>query len=380
MHDADLSTHLCRLGLSRPQAEIYLALLATGPGDAVRLAKELGRAPDDVPDVARRLGELRSLGLVTAAGTSSEVSGASGTSGEASGTAGTSSEVSGTSGTSGEVAVTSGTSEASGEGGAGTEVEHAPVEPSIALEHLAHARTAELRRAHLAAANAYRDYRRSVSPQATHDLVEVVTGTAIAERIWNIEEAVESSVLRFDSPPYHTRRGANPVEIENLARGVEYRVVYSKSAVEDSAYYGVNIRPCVAAGEKARVLPAVPVKLTVFDGRLALVSMSFVEAEVNDSLLLVHPSSLLSALIGLFETSWRVALPMHRDDRAPAALNPMQRRILELLATGVTDETIAELLGISRRTLSRHLEQLNTRAGSLSRFQLALHAARNGWL
>ncbi|MFC4911143.1 helix-turn-helix transcriptional regulator [Actinomadura gamaensis] len=330
MNDADLSTQLCRLGLSRPQAETYLALLATGPGDAARLAKELGLGPDELPDVSRRLGELRALGLVTAAGTDAD--------------------------------------------------EHAPVDPSLALEHLAHARTAELREAHLAAVNAYRDYRRSVSPQATHDLVEVVTGSAITERIWNIEEAVEHTVLRFDSPPYHTRRSANPVEIENLGRGVEYRVVYSKPAVQDPAYYGVNIRPCVAAGEQARVLPAVPVKLTIFDGRLALVSMSFVEAEVNDSLLLVHPSSLLSALTGLFETSWRVALPMHLNDRVPATLNPTQRRILELLATGVTDETIAELLGVSRRTLSRHLEQLNTRAGSLSRFQLALHAARNGWL
>ncbi|WP_435056320.1 helix-turn-helix domain-containing protein [Streptomyces venezuelae] len=47
-------------------------------------------------------------------------------------------------------------------------------------------------------------------------------------------------------------------------------------------------------------------------------------------------------------------------------LRPVHRRILELLATGVNDETIAELLGVSRRTLTR--------------FQMALYAARKGWI
>ncbi|WP_423834523.1 helix-turn-helix domain-containing protein [Streptomyces manipurensis] len=71
---------------------------------------------------------------------------------------------------------------------------------------------------------------------------------------------------------------------------------------------------------------------------------------------------------------------MHLDDRATYGLQPVHRRIPELLATGVTDDTIAELLGISRRTLSRHVEAINARAGSVTRFQMALHAARNGWI
>ncbi|MFJ1704827.1 helix-turn-helix domain-containing protein [Kitasatospora sp. NPDC088346] len=336
MTDDDLPTHLLRLGLTDRQAQTYLALLAIGPCGRSDLAGELGHHgideedPSHAGELDRLLAQLRRLGLIT------------------------------TSGADGR--------------------EHVPVEPTIALEYLAHARTAELRQAHQAAVSAYRGYRRTVSPQATEDLVEVVTGPSIVERIWNIEEAAESEVLRFDSPPYHTDGAANPVEVEKLRQGVEYRVVYSKSAVQNPAYYSVNIQPCIAAGEQARVLPTVPVKLTVFDRRLAIVSMSFVEAEVNDSLLVVHPSSLLSALTGLFETAWRTALPMHRSDRVPPALSPVHRRILELLATGVTDETIAELLGISRRTLSRQLEQLNTRAGSLTRFQMALYAARSGWI
>ncbi|MFE9796792.1 hypothetical protein ACFYRL_34290 [Streptomyces goshikiensis] len=111
---------------------------------------------------------------------------------------------------------------------AGTDTgEHVPVEPSIALEAMALTRSAEVHQAHLAAIQAYRGYRRSTAPQETEDLLEVVRGPHVAERIWNIEEAVESQVLRFDPPPYHTHGTANPIEIEKLGNGVEYRVVYS---------------------------------------------------------------------------------------------------------------------------------------------------------
>ncbi|WP_371649780.1 MULTISPECIES: hypothetical protein [unclassified Streptomyces] len=107
---------------------------------------------------------------------------------------------------------------------------------------------------------------------------------------------------------------------------------------------------------------------------------SSVEAESNGSLPVVRPSSLLSALTGLFETAWRSAYPMYLSGQVPRALRPVQRRILELLGTGVSDDNIADLLGISRRTLSRNLEQLHQLAGSVSRFQLALHAARHDWI
>lgn len=322
-----LRDQLCRLGLSIGEAEVYQAVLGSGPSTADTLAAGSGHPADAV---RAGIGRLAELGLITT----------------------------------------------SGPDGSGV----APVEPSIALDHLAAARAAELRQAHVAAINAYRAYRRSVSPQSLDELVEVVTGPSISEWIWHHEESVESEVLRFDSPPYHTHACANDIEVANLRRGVRYRVVYSKSAVQNSTYYGINIQPCIAAGEHARVLPTVPVKLTVYDGRMATVSMSSVEAEVNDSLLIVRPSSLLSALTGLFETAWRSALPMHLSGRVPPALSPLHRRIVELMATGVSDDKIAELVGVSRRTLSRHLEQLTSRAGAVTRFQLALHAAREGWL
>ncbi|MER6309436.1 helix-turn-helix domain-containing protein [Streptomyces sp. NPDC001739] len=328
MDDRNVAAYLRELGVGPREAEALQALLRSGRCSAGELGAELGWDPERAEE---SVGMLIELGLVVAGGPDHTAL--------------------------------------------------APAEPSLALDRLVHLRSAEVQRARLAALHAYRDYRRCTGAQTTDDLVEVVTGPQqIVDCIWQFEKSVESEVVRFDSPPYHTDGGPNDVEVHNLGRGVEYRVVYSNSAVRNSAYYAANIQPCIAAGEKARVLAAVPVKLTVFDRRLAIVSMSSVEAESNECLLLVRPSSLLTALLGLFETSWRAGYPMHLSAQVPRALSPVQRRILELLGTGITDDTIAQLLGISRRTLSRHLERLYLLAGAANRFQLALHAARKEWV
>ncbi|SER83297.1 helix-turn-helix transcriptional regulator [Streptomyces qinglanensis] len=327
MPDEALAAHLRRLGLDAEEEALYRAALAAGPCTLEHLASRLDRDPALVQAVAERL-----IGLGLLAG--------------------------------------------SGDSRPGV----VPLEPTWALERLLTVRSAELQDARLAAAHAYRAFRRTVHPPATEDLVEVVTGDRIKERIHQVEAAVEHEVLRLDSPPYHTGGGPNPLEIDNLARGVVYRAVYAKSAVQNTAYYAGNVMPCISAGEQARVASGVPVKLAVFDGREAQVSMSSAGTEADDSLLVVRPSSLLSALVGLFETAWQAALPLHFGERVPRVLRPLQRRILELLSSGLTDETMAELLGISRRTLSRHLADLSSRAGATTRFQLALHAVRRGWI
>ncbi|MGH3521194.1 MAG: helix-turn-helix transcriptional regulator [Haloechinothrix sp.] len=327
MADDQLGTHLRRLGLDDVSIELYRWLLGVGPSAHSNLAQALEISMDAV---RAGVGRLTNSGLITTTGKDAET-------------------------------VT-------------------PVEPTAGLQRLTHAREAELRAAEIAAVNAYRSFRRSVWQHSPDDVVELITAPHIAERVDLEERAAANEVLRFDSPPYSTPSGPNEIEVDNLHRGVIYRVVYARAAVQQPDYYAENIQPCIAAGEQARVLPTVPVKLSIYDGRLAMVSLSDAEAEINRSMLLVRQSSLLDALSGLFESSWRAALPMHLGSREPSSLRPIERKIIELLASGITDHAIAELLGISRRTLSRNLESLTTRAGVVNRFQLAVYACRNGWI
>ena len=255
-----------------------------------------------------------------------------------------------------------------------------PVPPDAGLEAMTLRRESELKQARIEVLNAYDEFRRTVHNESTTHLIEVVTGNAIVERIRQIKGGAQREILAIDSPPYYIG-GPNQEEIEHLKRGVSYRVVYSPESVEVPGYLTENILPCVEAGEQARVLPDVPAKLTIIDGSIAFVSMSVRDTDVNRSLLIIRPSSLLTALIGMFELCWRNALPLHasvgaEDDR----LEPIERRLLALLATGAADDTIARTLGISRRTFFRYLERLMNRTGASTRFQLALHSARENWL
>ncbi|HYU85869.1 MAG TPA: helix-turn-helix domain-containing protein, partial [Kribbellaceae bacterium] len=140
-----------------------------------------------------------------------------------------------------------------------------PVPPDAGLEALTLLRESELKTARIEVLNAFDEFRRTVHNESTTHLVEVVTGSAIVERIQQIEHGVQREIMAIDSPPYYRSAVANPTEIEHLKRGIVYRVVYSPESVEMPDYLEANILPAVQAGEQARVLPDVPAKLTIID-------------------------------------------------------------------------------------------------------------------
>jgi sugar-specific transcriptional regulator TrmB/DNA-binding CsgD family transcriptional regulator len=325
--DTERADHLKVLGLTDDEIKVYQHLLRTGPSSITELDEAV---PDRSASIDSTLGGLVQAGLARRSGSDRS--------------------------------------------------RFLPVPPDAGLEAMTLRRESELKQARIEVLNAYDEFRRTVHNESTTHLIEVVTGSAIIERIHQIKGGAQREILAIDSPPYYIG-GPNQEEIEHLKRGISYRVVYSPESVEVPGYLTENILPCVEAGEQARVLPDVPAKLTIIDGSIAFVSMSVRDTDVNRSLLIIRPSSLLTALMGMFELCWRNALPLHasvgaEDDR----LEPIERRLLALLATGAADDTIARTLGISRRTFFRYLERLMNRTGASTRFQLALHAARENWL
>ncbi|HEX5115082.1 MAG TPA: helix-turn-helix domain-containing protein [Pseudonocardiaceae bacterium] len=253
-----------------------------------------------------------------------------------------------------------------------------PVRPAAGLDMLVRRQEAELRRARISAVDAYESFLRAAGGEPVGHLIEVIGGTTVAGRIAQLERGVHQEVRGFDTPPYYA--DVNQIELANLARGVHYRVVYATAALERADYLA-TVLPGVHAGEEARTLPDVPVKLMLFDDDCAVVSQSRPGGSADGSALLIRPCSLLSALHGLFEMCWRAALPFDvRDRGTEQRLQPHERRLLSLLAAGMGDDQAARALGVSRRTLFRYLEGMMARTGSANRFQLALHAARNGWI
>jgi DNA-binding CsgD family transcriptional regulator len=136
----------------------------------------------------------------------------------------------------------------------------------------------------------------------------------------------------------------------------------------------------VEHGEDARVLADLPVKLMIGDDRTALLVPEPDRVGVDESLV-VHAGGLLNAFAGLFETLWTLGVPVS-GGRGPLAepLSEQDRRIVSLMAAGVTDDAIARRLSLSRRTVSRRIGELLERLGATTRFQAGVQAAHRGWL
>ncbi|MFI7011380.1 LuxR family transcriptional regulator [Streptomyces sp. NPDC050145] len=327
MTNAQLGEALRLLGVGPAAARVYLALLDLAPAPLEEVAAAAGL---DGPGLVAAYEELVDAGLASAAGADGEVV--------------------------------------------------APVAPTAGLEVLARHRAAEVEKSRTLVTGAFDTFRRRRLAAYNDQLVELVTGDAIGPRMRLAWASARHQIRQFESPPYSPIPSATEDALATLARGVTQRVVYSRESLEHADHFKRTVEPCINAGEQARVLPSVPVKLLIIDDAYALVSLSIQEADVLNTMLVVQPCGLLSALVALFEQAWQQALPFHGSTARPGGLPPADRRLLWLLAGGASDEVVARELGISRRTLFRRLQVLMARLGAANRFQLALQAQRQGWL
>ena len=72
---------------------------------------------------------------------------------------------------------------------------------------------------------------------------------------------------------------------------------------------------------------------------------------------------------------------LHFMSREEAAEPPViQRRILLLLAAGLTISTIAKLVFLSERAVHEHIATLKNQTGAKNQFTLGAEAAKRGWL
>jgi sugar-specific transcriptional regulator TrmB/DNA-binding CsgD family transcriptional regulator len=258
-----------------------------------------------------------------------------------------------------------------------------PVPPDLAVEQLIRRRQEELDRtreaAHRLAAEAYNE----ASHRRTEELIEIVSGRAAVGRAFDrVQRTARQEMRVLVAPPYAVSREVNHTQLDREAAGVAYRAVYDSSALAD-AVLAASAAAHVRSGEQARLADALPTKLAVADGELALLPLDWT-TPAHDAALLVHPCGLLDALVALFETVWAQATPLSVTDAdglaADAAISADDRHLLSLLVAGLTDEAAGARLGISRRTVVRRVQQLMERTNSRSRLQLGWQARERGWL
>lgn len=214
--------------------------------------------------------------------------------------------------------------------------------------------------------------------------IERVEGVEAAfRRIRALLEGLQTQRRDIDRPPYYWDNDEIEWQVrlqcEQMSRGISYRTIYQESEADSPARNAAMMRT-VACGENARVLADPPIKLTLGDDRIGMIAADPPKgAEGSLVTLMVYPSVLLDALSNIFESLWKLAVPINLT-RGNQELSEREQAILTLMASGATDETIARRLGLSRRTVIRDVAKLLEQLGATTRFQAGAQAARRGWL
>lgn len=259
--------------------------------------------------------------------------------------------------------------------------------PESALQSLIAQRARDLDQARAAAADLAREFQSLRDRMDPGEVVQLITGPeALIEWGTNIQRGAKEEILMFDRPPYVAGGGPNYLEMELLKKGVRYRVIYDRSALEWPGQIE-QLREITEAGEEARIIDDLPTGMAIADRQLAMLPLQTPEGRRVPERILVHPSPLLSCLILLFERCWERSTPVRFEgEKLEVGIEPgpelssADRQLLVMLAADIKDEAIGRQLGIARRSVQRRIHKLMKQVGASTRLQLVLHAAREGWV
>lgn len=210
-----------------------------------------------------------------------------------------------------------------------------------------------------------------------NDLVEFVDSAAEVSLLsGTLPRQASRSVLAIHTDLFPDRGpdrfGIVGPTAEDLASGIQYRVIYSHAFVNDGAGRRV-VERAAAGGEEARTHPRPPLKIKIIDGLVTLVP---VDDTGEGGALLVKSAALSQMFVDYFEKMWAESRPL--GDQRSRLLSPLEVRLLSFWADDVTDMAIARRLGISERSLRRHARDLLAKFGARTRSGALASAIRRG--
>ncbi|MFJ4473151.1 helix-turn-helix domain-containing protein [Streptomyces sp. NPDC089424] len=204
---------------------------------------------------------------------------------------------------------------------------------------------------------------------------------SIRDHLAVLREQVVRELLTFAPGGPQTQANMNasrPLNQQLLERGVQMRTVYLDSirSCSDTMKY---VDWLTAHGCQVRTVPSLPNRMIIYDRKAAIIA-AHTENTAAGAMQLTSQGA-VTTLHALFESVWQSAQPVVRQARpTPGALNRQQAEALRLLAQGLTDEAIANRLGVSPRTARRIASGLMDVLDADSRFQAGVHAVQRGYL
>ncbi|RKT75015.1 regulatory LuxR family protein [Saccharothrix variisporea] len=170
----------------------------------------------------------------------------------------------------------------------------------------------------------------------------------------------ESRLLSVDDRPRHDHE-------DGALIGVRRRTLYTAKSLDDNV-----VRQSMG---EVRVLRGRPAR-----GVLVVDDVAVLRAGAAGAVVVRAPE-VVALVAAYFDALWTDAVPLGDGDHAPVdGLSAVQQRIVRLAAGGFKDDTIARMLGLSTRSVRRHLEKLAARVGATNRLSLGVAATRLGWV
>ncbi len=167
-------------------------------------------------------------------------------------------------------------------------------------------------------------------------------------------------------------------DLDLLKRGVQRRTIYD-SSTRDHVPTRKAVTAIAQAGGEFATLSYVPLRILIFDQKLALVARQL--NREDKAALVIRDQHLIHIFTQLFDLAWELSDPYLSAEAAEKPLlNSTQRAILQGLAAGLSDESIARRLDINVRTCRRHIAWMLETLRADSRFQAGVKARDAGWL
>jgi len=261
-----------------------------------------------------------------------------------------------------------------------------PVEPTVAVEQRIAAEQRDLAERMSAlsamradAADLTAEFSRGRERLAPRMEMEILVGLE-AIRDWlnsaglNAKFEILSMMTRVSMEGLESAR---PVDFSTLARGIAGRTLVDSAALDDPRQV-TYLEALSAVGEKTRAVPTVPARMVIYDREVAVLPVD--ANDMGRAAIVVRAHTIVDSLLFLFEQLWADAAPLFVPSQHSDRPDGRCARVLELLAIGRKDESIARSLGVGVRTVRRDVAELMTALGEKTRPATVAAAIRRGWL
>ncbi|MEV7022973.1 helix-turn-helix domain-containing protein [Kitasatospora sp. NPDC093558] len=215
-------------------------------------------------------------------------------------------------------------------------------------------------------------------PESAGGVIEYVRGKAVInQRINNAVASAQEEVLAAQPGgprPPDVLSGTLAEDLEDLKRGISTRTIY-----HPSTRYHPPTRDYVGtlteAGGKFRTLDEPYTRLIIIDRILAVIPVA---EDLNLAAFIYDPAVIHFLTHEVFERNWNRGLDFNGSRTVPQqVVSSLRQTIIDLMLEGTNHRVIARRLGISERTLARHLAEMREDYNVDSLFQLGYALARS---